>query len=200
MTIELIVGLGNPGPEYALTRHNAGAWFAESIAQYHQTEFKLEKKFHAHLAQIKFQQHSCLLALPTTFMNRSGQCIQALMQFYKWQPSQVLVAHDDLDLPSGTARLKFDGGHGGHNGLRDIISHIGKAFYRLRIGIGHPGHRDLVHDYVLHRPSQHDKMRIHSAIEEAMQSLPLVLSGDINGAMKQLHTQNIVFPLGKGRV
>jgi len=190
--IQLIVGLGNPGKPYSTTRHNAGAWFVDHLAKSYQATFKLERKFHGSLAQIHVDSLSCWLLTPTTFMNESGRAIRAFAQFHKLSANQILVAHDELDFPAGTVRLKYQGGHGGHNGLRDIISHLGTHdFYRLRLGIGHPRDRDRVHDYVLSQPSHSDKQQIEASIDEAASVIPLLLAGKIEQAMQRLHTTDI---------
>jgi len=186
--IKLIIGLANPGQDYAKTRHNAGAWFVNALAEQNQQSFQTEKKLHGQLCQIELDNYACRLAIPSTYMNHSGRTVQAISQFYKLTPQEILVAHDEIDLPPGTARLKFAGGHGGQNGLRDIFSHMGKDFYRLRIGVGHPGNSKLVHDYVLHAPSKHDQSRIDDAINEALRTVPLLLAGKSQEAMQQLHT------------
>lgn len=190
--IQLIVGLGNPGAEYEETRHNAGAWLIERfIAQLGSPSLHSEKKFHGLYGKALIGVHDCHLLQPTTFMNHSGQAIQAITQFYKIDTQHVLVVHDDLDLPPGVARLKRDGGHGGHNGLRDAIHHLkNKNFLRLRIGIGHPGHRDHVTDYVLKRPSRMDYDKILQAIDRAIAVLPLIVAGEIEKATHQLHSQS----------
>lgn len=189
MAIKLIIGLGNPGSEYEQTRHNAGAWFATTLGLHQRCPFKIDKKMQAQLADIQMDGLSAKIAMPTTFMNVSGQSARAISQFYRIQPDEILVAHDELDLPPGCVRLKTGGGHGGHNGLRDIISHLGTAaFHRLRIGIGHPGHRDLVHQYVLSKPSVQDRQLICDAIDRSLVVLPLVLSGNLPKAMNQLNT------------
>src|SRR3990167_3185232 len=187
--MKLIIGLGNPGKSYEKTRHNAGAWFLEALAQSHHTNLKLEKKFSAFFAQTTIDQHHCYLAIPTTFMNLSGESVQAAMDFYKINPNELLIAHDDLDLPVGSVRLKFGGGHGGHNGLRDIIAQLQTPdFYRLRLGIGHPGDSDLVTDYVLNNPSKTDAEQIHAAITKALTVMPPILNNNIEQAMQMLHT------------
>lgn len=188
--IQLIVGLGNPGPEYANTRHNAGVWFVERLCEQTNASLSPESKFKGHCAALSLHQQTVRVLVPTTYMNRSGQAVGAICQFYKISPAQVLVVHDELDLPPGCARLKFDGGDGGHNGLKDIISHLGtKQFYRLRLGIGRPQHADTVLDYVLHRPSLSDEKNIYAGIDAAISILPDVLSGNISKAMTTLHTQ-----------
>lgn len=187
--IQLIVGLGNPGDEYLHTRHNAGVWFIDTIAKHLNVELRFEKKFQGLIATFETDNHVCRLLFPSTFMNKSGLSIRKFADFYAIPPRAILVAHDDLDLTPGVARIKFDGGHGGHNGLRDTIKHLNtNEFYRLRLGIGHPGDRSQVLDYVLHTPSRHDKQLIDTAIEEAFATLPLLLHGDIPRAMQHLHT------------
>lgn len=183
--IQAIIGLGNPGTQYAQTRHNVGFWFVDRLADQHRTGFKPESKFHGQLAKT-----DCWLFKSNTYMNESGRAVIAFAQFYRLTPSQLLVIHDDLDLPVGTARLKTGGGHGGHNGLRDISQQIGNEFHRLRLGIGHPGNKNQVANYVLKNPSADDQIAILQAIDQAFAVLPLVLSGDMAKAMNQLHTKN----------
>lgn len=188
MAIKLIIGLRNPGSAYEHTRHNAGGWFTMALAQRHNAHFKIDKKMQAEVADVDIN-HSSKLVLPLTFMNHSGQPARAISQFYRITPNEILVIHDELDLPVGRIKLKTGGGHGGHNGLRDITNQLGSAeFHRLRIGIGHPGHKDLVHQYVLNKPSVHDRQQIYDAIERGIAVMPLVLSGDIARAMNQLNT------------
>lgn len=187
--ITLIVGLNNPGPEYQATRHNAGAWFVEQLAKENNCALRMETKFHGLCGRVLLNNHETWLLLPATFMNHSGRAICAMMRFYQWQPEQVLVVHDELDLPPGVARLKQGGGHGGHNGLRDTITAAhSQQFYRLRLGIGHPGDRNQVIDYVLSKPSRSDSLAIYRAIDDALAVLPKVVSGDLAGAMQKLHT------------
>ena len=189
MAIKLIIGLRNPGSAYEHTRHNAGGWLTYTLAQRHNAPFKTDKKMQADLAQITINQALCRLALPLTFMNHSGQPTRAYSQFYQIQPDEILVVHDELDLPPGRIKLKTGGGHGGHNGLRDIIAQLGSPdFHRLRIGIGHPGHKDLVHQYVLNKPSQQDRQLIYDAIDRGIAVAPFILAGDIAKAMNQLTT------------
>ena len=188
MTIKLIIGLRNPGSTYEQTRHNAGAWFVTALAKRQSTPFKLEKKMQAELADIEIDGHQGKIALPSTYMNHSGQPVRAISQFYRIQPEELLVVHDELDLPAGRIKLKTGGGHGGHNGLRDITSQLGSsAFHRIRVGIGHPGHSDLVHQYVLGKPSVHDRQQIYDAIDRGIAVIPMVLSGDLARAMNQLN-------------
>ncbi|MCB1699364.1 MAG: aminoacyl-tRNA hydrolase [Pseudomonadales bacterium] len=188
--IKLIVGLGNPGSEYRGTRHNAGADFVDSLAQANGATLRAESRFFGLAGQLTLSGHDLRLLIPTTFMNRSGQAVAALATFYKITPQQILVAHDELDIPPGTARFKRGGGHGGHNGLRDIIPALGNDndFYRLRIGIGHPGHASRVTSHVLGKPSAEDRERIAASIDEAIRSLPLLLEGDETKAMTRLHS------------
>lgn len=188
--IKLIVGLGNPGGEYRGTKHNAGADFVERLARDNGAELRSEAKFFGLAGQITVSGHSLRLLIPTTFMNRSGKAVAAIATFYKITPQEILIAHDELDIQPGTARFKRGGGHGGHNGLRDIIPALGNSrdFYRLRIGIGHPGHASKVSGYVLSQPSAADRDRIDASIEEAVRSLPLLLDGDDVKAMTRLHS------------
>lgn len=191
-TIQLVVGLANPGKEYAMTRHNAGAWFVEAFAAQTETRLKMETKFHGFYGQVHEAATSCHLLIPTTFMNASGQSVRACAQYLKLSPEQLLIVHDDIDLPVGTVRLKFDGGDGGHNGLKDIIQHLHtKQFLRLRIGVGRPKHSKDVIDYVLKNPSKAERQQIESALIAAYDILPLLTSGHIQQAMQRLHTQPI---------
>jgi len=188
--IKLIVGLGNPGSEYRGTRHNAGADFLLALAQQCSTTLQPESKFFGLAGRANYAGHDLRLLIPTTFMNRSGQAVSAMAGFYKIEPEEILVAHDELDIAAGSAKFKRGGGHGGHNGLRDIIPSLAnnKNFYRLRIGIGHPGHASRVTGYVLGNPSQADRKRIDACIDEAVAALPLLLNGDEAKAMSQLHS------------
>jgi len=187
-SLRAIVGLGNPGPQYDQTRHNAGSWFLRRVAERHGAELRLEAKFHGLLGKAHIDGRPVWLLEPTTYMNRSGEAVAALAHYYKIAPTALLVAHDELDLPPGVARLKLGGGHGGHNGLRDIIARLGtRDFLRLRIGIGHPGHRDRVTGYVLSRPSPEDRIAIDQAIDRALAVLPQIVAGDLQAAMNRLH-------------
>ena len=188
--IKLIVGLGNPGSEYRGTRHNAGADFVEELARQCGTSLQADSKFYGLAGRVDLSGHDVRLLIPTTFMNRSGQAVAAMATFYKVAPQDILVAHDELDIPAGTARFKRGGGHGGHNGLRDIIPALGNSreFYRLRIGIGHPGEASRVTGYVLGAPSQADRSRMEASIDEAIASLPLLVAGDDTKAMTRLHS------------
>jgi peptidyl-tRNA hydrolase, PTH1 family len=185
----MIVGLGNPGPEYAQTRHNAGFWTVDLLADRHGGRFRTERKFGAEVATIAVQGIEVLLVKPQTFMNRSGAPVQAAASYLKVPVAQILVVHDELDLPPGDARLKEGGGHGGHNGLRSLIAHLGPDFWRLRLGIGHPGNRAEVIDYVLNRPSREDESLIHEAVTAAADVLPILLANGEQAAMNKLHSR-----------
>ncbi|MCM2970965.1 aminoacyl-tRNA hydrolase [Larsenimonas suaedae] len=188
--IRALIGLGNPGQQYEHTRHNAGAWFIEAFARACNTPLRPEKKFFGQYAKITYQGHELHLLVPTTFMNRSGQAVSSLAKFFKFPTSAFLVAHDELDIPSGQARLKQGGGHGGHNGLRDIISAQGndREFMRLRLGIDHPGNAKLVTNHVLSAPGKAERQSIDDAIDASINVLPLLLQGDSARAMSQLHS------------
>jgi len=188
--IQLIVGLGNPGSEYQGTRHNAGAEFVEALARDAGCTLQTDSKFYGLTGRASVSGHDLRLLVPTTFMNRSGQAVATMARFYKLSPDQILIAHDELDVPAGNARFKKGGGHGGHNGLRDIVPALGNNsdFHRLRIGIGHPGHASRVSGYVLSKPSSDDRQKIDACIDEALRSLPLLLDGDSTKAMTRLHS------------
>lgn len=188
--ISLIVGLGNPGAQYEKTRHNAGAELVEQLAAQHSTSLKAESKYFGLHAKIDFDGHPVHLLVPTTFMNRSGKSVAALANFFKIEPQAILVAHDELDIPPGVARLKKGGGHGGHNGLRDIIAQLGnnKDFYRLRLGIGHPGSAKEVANFVLQRAPLSERDQTQQAIDESLRHLPTAVKGDWPRAMNHLHT------------
>jgi PTH1 family peptidyl-tRNA hydrolase len=187
--LRLIVGLGNPGAEHIRTRHNAGFWFIDALAQREGARFGIESKLHGETAKIVLDGQTLYLLKPTTYMNKSGIAIAASLRYWKIEPEEMLVAHDDLDLPPGAARLKFDGGHGGQNGLRDTFAHLGHGkFHRLRLGIGHPGHKDRVTPWVLGRPGVADENAIVGAVGAALDVMPLAVKGEFNEAMKRLHT------------
>ena len=188
MSIKLIAGLGNPGSRYDNTRHNAGFWLLDALAKRESLSFRQESKFSGEACRFG----DCWLLKPQTFMNRSGQAIAALANFYKISPEQILVAHDELDLPAGTVRLKNAGGHGGHNGLRDTISQLGgsKAFWRLRLGIGHPGNKSAVVNYVLHEPSKTERSDIDQVIDLSLDNLTMIVNGDFERAMNVLHSNS----------
>ena len=187
--LRLIVGLGNPGPEHTRTRHNAGFWFVDALAEKFGGRFGLESKLFGETAKVEIAGQSVWLLKPATFMNLSGKSVTAALRYWKIEPEQALLAHDELDLPPGTARLKFDGGHGGQNGLRDTMRLLGHGrFHRLRLGIGHPGHKDRVTPWVLGRPSAQDEDAILDGIARALDVLPLAVGGQFDKAMQQLHT------------
>ncbi|WP_339339427.1 aminoacyl-tRNA hydrolase [uncultured Oceanicoccus sp.] len=188
--IKLIVGLGNPGREYEQTRHNAGALLVEALAGQQGVSLKPDSKFFGLTGRVNLDGDDVRLVIPTTFMNRSGQAVAAMCNFYKVAVEEILVAHDELDIDIGTARFKQGGGHGGHNGLRDIVAKCGnnKNFHRLRIGIGHPGSADKVSGYVLTKAPQAEHQKILDAIDEAIRALPEAISGDWAKAMNYLHS------------
>ncbi len=188
--IKLIVGLGNPGAEYAQTRHNAGFWFIDELAWAWKAVLKEEKKFFGETARVARSEGDVWLLKPNTFMNRSGQAVAALASFYKIKPEEILVVHDELDIPCGRIRFKLGGGNGGHNGLKDIQARLGTPnFYRLRLGIDHPGDRNLVVGYVLNKPSAEDRQAIEDAVAKSLQGLPLILSGEWEEAVRFLHSK-----------
>jgi PTH1 family peptidyl-tRNA hydrolase len=187
--IRLVVGLGNPGAKYDGTRHNAGFWFVDRLERLHGGAFRQESKFHGLACRVHLGGRECWLLKPETFMNRSGAAVRALMDYYRIEAQEILVAHDELDFEPGSVKLKMGGGHGGHNGLRDILAHLGKAdFARLRIGIGHPGDRNQVVDYVLKAPGQGDARAIEEAIERSTEVLPELLEGSWQRAVNRLHS------------
>jgi PTH1 family peptidyl-tRNA hydrolase len=187
VSISLIVGLGNPGTEYAQTRHNAGFWYVERLAQRYGISLKSESRFHGLTGRGQIEGHDVRLLLPSTFMNRSGQAVVPMAKFFQVSPAQLLIAHDELDLASGVIRLKSGGGHGGHNGLRDIVPHLGAEFHRLRIGIGHPGHRDKVTGHVLGKAPTAEQALLDQALDEALRLTDLIVAGNISQAMNQLN-------------
>ncbi|MCG6936644.1 MAG: aminoacyl-tRNA hydrolase [Gammaproteobacteria bacterium] len=188
--LKAIVGLGNPGPKYSETRHNAGFWFVDEVARKYSAVFRPEKKFHGEVAKITLGGKEIWLFKPGTFMNRSGLAVKSLLSFYRITVDQMLVVHDEIDLPPGTAKLKNGGGHGGHNGLRDIINQLASNdFHRLRIGVGHPGSKDQVVDYVLHNASRDERMLIDQDIDDAVAVLPDLASGALEQAMQKLHSK-----------
>lgn len=189
--LKLIVGLGNPGPQYRYNRHNAGEWFLSRVAADYQGELRAESKFYGLTGRISLAGQDVRLLFPTTFMNRSGQSVSALCKYFDIAPEEILVAYDEIDFDVGTTRFKFGGGHGGHNGMRDIISAFGgnRDFYRLRIGVGHPGNKAQVANYVLGDPSRADMEAILSDIDQAARCLPLAAKGEWQNAMHELHTK-----------
>jgi peptidyl-tRNA hydrolase, PTH1 family len=189
LPLRIIVGLGNPGPEHLVTRHNAGFWFVDLLARRHGGEFRDYRKFSGETAKISIEGREIVLLKPTTYMNRSGLSIRQLSDFYKFSPEDILIAHDELDLPVGSVRLKQGGGHGGHNGLRDAIAHIGETFWRLRLGIGHPGNKAEVIDYVLTRAPRAEEDLIMEAVGTAVECIPLLLEQGAERAMTRLHSR-----------
>jgi len=193
-TLKLIVGLGNPGAEYARTRHNAGFWLVDELARRHGGTFRHEGKHQAELARVRVNGEEIWLAKPLTFMNRSGGPVSSILNFYKIAPGEMLVAHDEIDLPSGTVRLKDAGGHGGHNGLRDLIAALGDGFWRLRIGVGHPGSRNKVVDHVLDRAGREEQRVIDETVVAGAEAIEQMLRDGAQIAMNKLHTK----PAGGG--
>jgi peptidyl-tRNA hydrolase, PTH1 family len=188
LSLKLIVGLGNPGEEYARTRHNAGFGFVEELSRRHGGAFRAEPRHHGDVARIKIDAADLWLLKPMNFMNRSGSTVQSVAAFYKVPVAEILVAYDDLDLPPGVARLREGGGAGGHNGMRDVIAQLGVDFWRLRLGIGHPGDRDQVLSYVLSRPTVEEDILIRQSIADAAEIIPLLLAEGPQQAMHRLHT------------
>lgn len=188
--IRLLVGLANPGSEYAKTRHNAGSWVVEELARLYNSPLKEDKKYYGYTARISVGGNDLRLLIPTTFMNLSGRSVAAMANFFQIQSEQILVAHDELDLPAGVAKFKQGGGHGGHNGLRDIITKMSnnRDFYRLRIGIGHPGHKDQVAGYVLTKAPEYEYSQIEHAVDEAVRCIDILLKDDLAKAQNRLHT------------
>lgn len=187
--LTLIVGLGNPEDRYARTLHNAGFWFVEELARRENAQFKYEKKFDAETCRIKISGQDVWLAKPQSFMNLSGGPVRGLLDYYRLTANKLLVAHDEIDLPPGDVRLKAGGGHGGHNGLRDVIQHCDRDFMRLRIGVGHPGHKDKVTGYVLKKASADVESAMLRNIDEAADAMPILVKDGLNAAMKKLHTK-----------
>jgi PTH1 family peptidyl-tRNA hydrolase len=189
LPLRIVVGLGNPGPEHKMTRHNAGFWCVDLLARRHGGEFRDYRKYSGETARITIADREIVLLKPTTYMNRSGLSMRQLSDFYKVPAEEILVAHDELDLPVGSIRLKFGGGHGGHNGLRDAIAHIGENFWRLRIGVGHPANKAEVIDYVLTRPSRAEEDLILDAVANAADCMPVMLEQGAERAMTRLHSR-----------
>ncbi|KIC06865.1 aminoacyl-tRNA hydrolase [Neisseria mucosa] len=188
--IKMIVGLGNPGSEYEQTRHNAGFWFIDELAWQYKATLKEEKKFFGSVARISISGSDLWFLKPSTFMNRSGQAVAALAQFYKIKPEEILVVHDELDIPCGRIKFKLGGGNGGHNGLKDIQARLGTPdFYRLRLGIDHPGDRNLVVGYVLNKPSPEHRQQIDEAINKSLKAVPMLLAGEWEEAVRFLHSK-----------
>lgn len=196
--IKIVVGLGNPGDRYEQTRHNAGFWFVDRLAREYGGVFREDRRHQGEIARVTIREVDLLLLKPNTFMNRSGASVRSLAAYLKVPSDCVLVAHDELDLPVGTVRLKHGGGPGGHNGLKDVIAHFGREFYRLRIGIGHPREQADVIDYVLNRPRSEERTQITDAIELAADVLPVMLAEGEQRAMHKLHSPTRPAPGDKG--
>lgn len=189
-SLRLIVGLGNPGAEYAETRHNAGFWLCERLARELGASFSRESRYHGLVAKARVAGADVWLLQPQTFMNRSGQAVRALTQFYRIEPAEMLVLHDELDLPPGQMRLKFGGGLGGHNGLKDITAHLGtQDYWRLRIGIGHPGDRDEVVDYVLKPARKEERGEIDAALDRALLAWPALARAEFSTATQRINSK-----------
>lgn len=188
--LNVIAGLGNPDDRYAGTLHNAGFWLADELARRDGAQFKYEKRFDADICKIRLAGDEVWLVKPLSFMNQSGGPIRGVLDYYRQPLDGLLVAHDEIDLPPGTVRLKVGGGHGGHNGLRDVIRHCGADFMRLRLGVGHPEHKDEVTDYVLKKASGEVEAAIRRNVDEAADVMPLLAEQGIEAAMKALHTSD----------
>ena len=187
--LSIIAGLGNPEEKYERTLHNAGFWFVDELARKFGGSFKYEKKFDADCCKVSINGTDVWLVKPQSYMNLSGGPVRAAMDYYRLKPSGLLVAHDEIDLPPGTVRLKKGGGHGGHNGIRDVIKHCGADFTRLRLGVGHPGEKDRVTGYVLKRASSDIEAAVERNIDDAASVLPLLIDDGLNAATKKLHTK-----------
>jgi PTH1 family peptidyl-tRNA hydrolase len=187
--LTMIAGLGNPGEKHERTLHNAGFWFVDALARQLGGRFRHEKKFDAEVCKVTLSGRDVWLAKPQSYMNLSGQPVRGMLDYYRLDVNDLLVAHDEIDLPPGTVRLKKGGGHGGHNGLRDIIRHCGANFMRLRLGVGHPGDKSRVTGYVLKRASSDVEAAIEKNIDEAIAVMPTLMNEGLNAAMKQLHTK-----------
>lgn len=187
--IRVMIGLGNPGAEYMRTRHNVGFWFLDALAAEQRVSFRATRRFHGETVKVRVAGEDVMLVKPDTYVNRSGQAARAVLDYFKYTPGEVLVVHDDLDLPAGTVRVKRGGGHGGHNGLRDIIQHIGNGFGRLRFGIGHPGGGPAVIDYVLGTPRREEEDAILDAFAAAFAELPHLVQGDFDAVARALHNR-----------
>jgi PTH1 family peptidyl-tRNA hydrolase len=187
-SLAIIAGLGNPGPEHRLTRHNAGFWFVDALARAQGAQFRAHARYQGEVCRVSLDGRDVTLLKPQTYMNRSGLSIRSLLDYVKAPVSELLVVHDELDLPPGTARFKLGGGHGGHNGLRDTITHCGPEFWRLRLGIGHPGDKSQVIDYVLQRASPQEEQSIVQSVDAALQALPVFVRDGAEKAMHVLHS------------
>ncbi len=188
--LNIIAGLGNPEEKHARTLHNVGFWFVDALARKFGGEFRYEKKFDTELCRVTLQSTDVWLVKPQSYMNLSGGSIRGVLDYYRLQPERLLVAHDEIDLPPGTVRLKKGGGHGGHNGIRDVVNHCGADFMRLRLGVGHPGDKSQVTNYVLKRGSGETEAAIENNIDEAIDVLDVLLDDGLEAAMKKLHTRD----------
>jgi PTH1 family peptidyl-tRNA hydrolase len=191
LALRMFVGLGNPGPEYARTRHNAGYWLVDELARRHGGSWRGESRHQSEVARVRVTGHEIWLVKPQSFMNRSGSPVASLVNFYRIDAGEVLVAHDDLDLPVGALRLKQAGGHGGHNGVRDVIAHLGDGFWRMRIGIGHPGAKGEVVDYALTRPPADEEQLLLEAVRDAADAVPALLEEGAQRVMNRLHARAV---------
>jgi PTH1 family peptidyl-tRNA hydrolase len=187
--LTIIAGLGNPEERYEQTLHNAGFWFVDELARRHDGRFAYEKRFDAEVCRVSIAGENIWLVKPQSYMNLSGGPVRAFLDYYRLHTAELLVAHDEIDLPPGTVRLKTGGGHGGHNGLRDVMRHCGRDFMRLRLGVGHPGEKDKVTGYVLKRASGDVEAALRDCVDEAADVMPLLVESGLNAAMKKLHTQ-----------
>jgi len=187
--IKLVVGLGNPQKNLLLTRHNVGYWYLDKLLEKFDSKLVEDKKLNSFWCKVEYKGDSIYLVKPSLFINDSGKSISSFIKYYKISPENILVIHDDIDLNVGDTRLKFGGGHGGHNGLRDIINHIGKNYWRLRVGVGHPGEKSLVHNYVLNNPSKNDNLEITISINESFENIDILLDGQFDKYTKILHTR-----------
>lgn len=188
--LSIIAGLGNPEDKYERTLHNAGFWFVDAVARKYGGQFRYEKKFDAEICKVGIEGADVWLAKPQSYMNHSGQPVRAVIDYYRLNPRHMLVAHDEIDLPPDIVRFKQGGGHGGHNGIRDVMAHCGRDFMRLRIGVGHPGESDKVTGYVLKRGSSAVEAAVEKNIDAALDVIPLLMDDGLNAAMKKLHTKD----------
>ena len=190
-TVTIIAGLGNPDEKYERTLHNAGFWFVDALVRKHGGTFRYEKKFDAEICRVNLHGDEVWLVKPQSYMNLSGRPVRGMLDYYRLRPSELLVVHDEIDLPPGTARLKKGGGHGGHNGIRDVMQHCGADFLRLRIGVGHPGEKSQVTNYVLKKGSSDVEADVERSIDDALAAMPTLLDDGLNAAMKKLHTKQV---------
>ncbi|MDH3747326.1 MAG: aminoacyl-tRNA hydrolase [Gammaproteobacteria bacterium] len=188
-TVTIIAGLGNPDEKYERTLHNAGFWFVDALVRKYGGAFRYEKKFDADICRINLHGDEVWLVKPQSYMNLSGQPVRGMLDYYRLSSSELLVAHDEIDLPPGTVRLKKGGGHGGHNGIRDVMQHCGADFLRLRIGVGHPGEKSQVTNYVLKKGSADVEAEVERSIDDALAAMPTLVDDGLNAAMKKLHTK-----------